>query len=139
MGAVDARSVADFEPSVIDENLTAAEDGDTVSAAKSRGECFLVDINTAKTSGDITVSFQERDPGGSFTDVADEDLDFGGSSASSNGFTLSGVSSETRERVGYTGQMAELRVVVDSVANAPDFEAVMGVIKYMPRRLYDFE
>jgi len=88
------------------------------------------------TSGDVTITVQEKDPGGSFSDIADSSLDFDGASVSSNGFTLSGVSSATREKIGYKGDAAELRVIVSSVANAPDFETVMGVVKYLPRHLY---
>jgi len=58
---------------------------------------------------------------------------------STNGWQKTGVSSPVRERVGYTGDQASLRVKVDSVGSSGDFEVAMGVIKYMPRHLYDFE
>jgi len=137
MGAIDAVSITDFGPSVIAQNLTAAEDGASVDVTRTRGEAFLVDIATVNTSGDITVSFQEKDPGGSFSDIADGDLDFGNSAESTNGFQKTGVGSPVREVVGYKGDNSELRVKVNSVGSSGDFETVMGVLKYMPRHLYD--
>lgn len=133
MGAVDAKSVADFEPSIIDENLTATEDGAGVDVTNSRGEAFIVDIETVNTSGDVTIKLQEKDPGGSWGDVADSDLDFSATSKTTNGFTLSGVSNPTKEVVGYTGDKSDLRLKVSSVNSSPDFETVMGILQYMPR------
>lgn len=135
MGAVDARANADFEPSIIDENLTATEDGAGISVSNSRGEAFIVDIETVNTSGDVTIKLQEKDPGGSWSDISDGDLDFEGASVSSNTFTLSGVSNPTKEVIGYQGDFEQLRVKVSSVASTPDFETVMGVLQYMPRRI----
>lgn len=133
MGQKDALSTADFEASIVAGNLTSSEDGASVDATGSRGEGFLVDIETVNTSGDITISFQEKDPGGSWGDIDDSDLDFAGSQTSTNGAQITGISSSTKEAVRYKGDKANLRVKVNSVGSGGDFETVMGVLKTVPR------
>lgn len=134
MGAVDAKFVADYEPSIVDQNLTATEDGAAVDVTNSRGEAALINLITQNTSGDLTIEVQEKDPGGSFSAVADADLDFSASNQTTNGFTLSGASSGTKEVIGYTGDAAELRIAVTGVANTPDYEVDMGILQYLPRQ-----
>jgi len=133
MGQLDALSTADFVPSIVDQNLTATEVGATVDCTDSRGEGFIVELITENAAGDVTVELQERDPGGSFSAIADSDLDFSGApNASSNTFTLSSAGA-TKEAIRYKGDAADLRVEVTSVASTPDYETAMGVVKTMPR------
>lgn len=133
MGAVDAKYPADYEPSIVAQNLTSTEDGATVDVTNSRGEAALINLLTENTAGDLTIEVQERDPGGSFSAVADADLDFSATSQTTNGFTLSSPGA-TKIAIGYTGDAADLRVAVTGVNNTPDYEVDMGILQYMPRQ-----
>lgn len=133
MGSLDAKYQADYEPSIVAQNLTSTEDGATVDVTNSRGEAFLVNLLTENAAGDLTITFEERDPGGSFSAITDDDLDFSATSQTSNGFTLSSAG-VTKEAIGYTGDAADLRVAVTGVSNTPDYEVDMGVLQRVPRQ-----
>jgi hypothetical protein len=74
-----------------------------------KGACFVIDVG-AHTADDLIVTYQEKDTGGSWANIAEADLEQNGNTAQSRALVAG--DADTQIYVGYTGLKDNIGVVI---------------------------
>ena len=108
MGAIDLKSKVGFDVLVAKAAITTTQTIQGMDITGFRGACIVLDIG-AWTADDLVVTYQEKDTGGSWANIAEADLD-GSGTVQSRSIVTGDATSQIF--VGYKGTKNNIGVVI---------------------------